>query len=205
MRTRIALVAAILVAFMIISIPAQTANLQSARAATPPTTQTGTVHGFFVPASVLEAYGAKPAATAALVSPPAPGRSGNLLPNINAGLPTVALINLTPTPPPPTPTPAPTPVPAPTPPAPTPVGPVDTVTATQRAEWERVAMCEEGGDWSSDGGRFSGGLGITRSNWRAYGGDEYAPEGAMATEDEQIMVAERIQSSPPDQYGCRGW
>jgi len=27
----------------------------------------------------------------------------------------------------------------------------------------------------------------------------------MATPDEQIMVAERIQSSAPDQYGCHGW
>jgi hypothetical protein len=204
MRTRIALVAAILVAFMIISIPAQTANLQSARAATPPTTTASPVHGFFVPASVLAAYGAKPPVTAALHPPTAPGGVGNLLPNANAGLPTVALINLTPTPPPAAP--APSPVPAtPATPAPAPVGPVDTVTTTQRAEWERVAMCEEGGDWSSAGGRFSGGLGITRRNWSAFGGDEYAPEGAMATEDEQIMVAERIQPDPPDQYGCRGW
>jgi Transglycosylase-like domain len=105
----------------------------------------------------------------------------------------------TPTPPAPAATPAP-----PTPP-PAPSGPVDMVTPLQRAAWERVAMCEEGGNWSADGGRFSGGLGITRSNWAAYGGLQYAPEGAMATEDEQIMVAERIQFDPPDQYGCRGW
>jgi Transglycosylase-like domain len=98
---------------------------------------------------------------------------------------------------------APAVVAAPAPPAPS--GPVDTVTPLERAEWERVAMCEEGGDWSADGGRFSGGLGITRSNWVAYGGLEYAPEGAMATEDEQIMVAQRIQFDPPDQDGCRGW
>jgi hypothetical protein len=66
-------------------------------------------------------------------------------------------------------------------------------------------MCEEGGDWSAGGGRFSGGLGITVSNWDAYGGLEFAPEGAMATEDQQIMVAERIQFDPPDQNGCSGW
>jgi hypothetical protein len=82
---------------------------------------------------------------------------------------------------------------------------VDTVTPYQRSEWERVAMCEESGDWHADGGRFSGGLGISRANWIAFGGGEFAPEGAMATEDQQIMVAERIQPSPPDQYGCRGW
>ena len=62
-----------------------------------------------------------------------------------------------------------------------------------------------GRDWESDGSRFSGGLGITRANWANFGGLQYAPEGAMATPDEQIMVAERIQGSPPDQYGCRGW
>jgi hypothetical protein len=89
-----------------------------------------------------------------------------------------------------------------TPPA---AGLVDTVTPAQRASWERVALCEEGGNWSSSGSRFSGGLGITRANWAAYGGREFAPEGAMATEDQQIMVAERIESTPPDQHGCRGW
>jgi hypothetical protein len=94
-----------------------------------------------------------------------------------------------------------TPVPA----TPAPAGPVDTVTPYQRAAWERVAMCEEGGDWNSDGSTFSGGLGISRANWDAYGGLQYAAEGAEATEDEQIMVAERIQGDPPDQYGCRGW
>ena len=66
-------------------------------------------------------------------------------------------------------------------------------------------MCEEGGNWSADGGRFSGGLGISRANWIAYGGGQFAPEGAMATEDQQIMVAERIQSTAPDQGGCAGW
>jgi CBS domain-containing protein len=81
----------------------------------------------------------------------------------------------------------------------------DTVTPEQRAAWERVAMCEEGGNWTTDGGRFSGGLGISRANWDAYGGTQYAAEGAEATPDQQIMVAERIQSSPPDQDGCHGW
>jgi hypothetical protein len=66
-------------------------------------------------------------------------------------------------------------------------------------------MCEEGGNWTSNGGRFSGGLGITRANWDAFGGLQYAPEGAEATPDQQIMVAEHIQSYPPDQGGCSGW
>jgi len=89
--------------------------------------------------------------------------------------------------------------------APRPAAPADTVTPTERAEWDRVADCEEGGNWRSNGARFSGGLGISRDNWVAFGGLRYAPIAAEATPDQQIMVAERIQQYPPDQYGCRGW
>jgi Transglycosylase-like domain len=101
--------------------------------------------------------------------------------------------------------PAPTVAPSPVSTTPTTSGPVDTVTPDQRAEWEQVAMCEEGGNWQYDGGSYSGGLGINRANWDAYGGLEFAPEGAAATEDQQIMVAERIQFDPPDRDGCSGW
>ena len=66
-------------------------------------------------------------------------------------------------------------------------------------------MCEEGGNWQANGSRFSGGLGITRANWSIYGGLQYAPEAARPLPDEQIMVAERIQSNPPDQGGCSSW
>jgi hypothetical protein len=90
------------------------------------------------------------------------------------------------------------------PPPPAPIV-VDTVTPYQRAAWDRVAMCEEGGNWQADGPRFSGGLGITRTNWSIYGGLQYASSAAQATPDQQIMVAERIQYSPPDQYGCASW
>lgn len=82
---------------------------------------------------------------------------------------------------------------------------VDTVTPYERAAWGRVAMCEEGGNWQADGPRFSGGLGITRANWSIYGGLQYASEAALATPDQQIMVAERIQAYPPDQHGCSSW
>ena len=82
---------------------------------------------------------------------------------------------------------------------------IDTVTPYERAAWSRVAMCEEGGNWQADGSRFSGGLGITRANWSIFGGQQYASEAALATPDQQIMVAERIQSYPPDQHGCSSW
>jgi hypothetical protein len=68
-----------------------------------------------------------------------------------------------------------------------------------------VALCEEGGNYAFRGSVFSGGLGISVVNWAAYGGLAYAANAADATPDQQIMVAERIQSSPPDQSGCAGW
>ena len=59
-------------------------------------------------------------------------------------------------------------------------------------------MCEEGGDWAADGVALQrrprhqpGQLGSPT------GAGEFAPEGAMATEDQQIMVAERIQPTRP--------
>jgi len=72
------------------------------------------------------------------------------------------------------------------------------------AAWEKVAQCEEGGNWHANGPLYSGGLGISRVNWIAYGGLQFAPDGADATPAEQVIVAERIQQNPPDQDGCTG-
>lgn len=78
------------------------------------------------------------------------------------------------------------------------------VTPEEFAAWSKVAVCEEGGDWHVEGSEYSGGLGISTDNWVAYGGEFFAPTGAQATPQEQIVVAERIQPDPPDQYGCSG-
>jgi hypothetical protein len=195
MRTRIALVAIVPIALITVSSLTQAASVQSAQAVTTQSSGTASSSISTLPANQL--VGFNTGSGKSLLEP-----SGLLLdlgtgPAASKAAPTPVVA-----PAPPVAAPAP-PVVAPAPPAPT--GPVDTVTPEQRAAWERVAMCEEGGDWSSDGSRFSGGLGITRTNWAAYGGEEFAPEGAEATEDQQIMVAERIQSDPPDQGGCHGW
>jgi Transglycosylase-like domain len=183
MRTRIALVAIIPIALITVSTLAQAAPVQSAQAVQ------------------KSSAGTKPASITAK-----PDDNTPLLANSGLLVDLIAARPVAQHPPTPAVAPAPPVVVAAVAPVPVaPAGPVDTVTPEQRAEWSRVAMCEEGGDWASDGSRFSGGLGITRSNWAAYGGEQYAPEGAMATEDEQIMVAERIQFDPPDQSGCRGW
>ncbi|HUY67158.1 MAG TPA: transglycosylase family protein [Acidimicrobiales bacterium] len=193
MRTRIALVATIPVALITVSSLTPTATTRSARTAgtSSSTTRESTAIAVAMPAHQLAAYH-RP--TADRSGPGSTGRLFNLDPALDATLGAPAAAT------PPAPTPAPHPAASAGP-----VGPVDTVTPVQRAAWERVAMCEEGGNWAYAGSRFSGGLGISRENWIAYGGPEFAPVGAMATEDQQIMVAQRIQFSAPDQHGCRGW
>ncbi len=75
------------------------------------------------------------------------------------------------------------------------------------AAWEKVAICEEGGDWIYDGPVYSGGLGISRTNWDAYGGQQFAPERAQATPEQQATIGQRIEGSSfvPDQNGCAAW
>ena len=181
MRTRIALVAIISIALITVTLLSQAVSVQPAHAATRPLKPATARHRDQLTAIVNP-----------VASTPAAAQSTFVLGiDLLSGHP-VGVKEVTPVIPPP-------PVVAPAPVV------TDTVTPAQRAAWERVAMCEEGGNWASDGSRFSGGLGITRANWDNYGGQQYAPEGAMATEDQQIMVAERIQYSPPDQDGCGSW
>jgi hypothetical protein len=198
MRTRIALAAIIPVALITVSTLTQAATMQSARAVTTSSPGTKSSTAIVMPPNQLAAYRGLTSGA------PLPARS-SLLFDLNAALfshnPTHATGAATSASPVTTPAPTAT---STTTQAATPTA-ADTVTPDQRAAWERVAMCEEGGNWASNGGGFSGGLGISRANWSAFGGREFAPDGAMATEDEQIMVAERIEASPPDQYGCRGW
>jgi LysM repeat protein len=59
--------------------------------------------------------------------------------------------------------------------------------------WSAIAACESGGDWSADTGNgFYGGLQFTEQTWLAYGGGQYAPSANLATEAQQIAVAEKV-------------
>ncbi len=193
MRTRIALVAAVPAAVIAFNIPATTAP--AAPVATGHSQQSAHTDSLPFTAVLL----------AERLRTPLPAGSTGLL--LDPGALSVSSVRSTAVtgPVPPAVAPAPVQAVAPTPTPPTASGPVDTVTPAQQAQWERVAMCEEGGNWQANGPAFSGGLGISRANWDAFGGLQFAPEGAMATPDQQIMVAERIQAYPPDQYGCQGW
>jgi resuscitation-promoting factor RpfA len=76
--------------------------------------------------------------------------------------------------------------------------------SAQAAEhnWDGVANCESGGNWSiNTGNGYYGGLQFSQSTWEAYGGLEFAPRADLATKDQQIIVAERTL----DGQGVGAW
>lgn len=70
-------------------------------------------------------------------------------------------------------------------------------TGRSGVNWDSVARCESGGQWShglvtNHVGTFGGGLMIMQSAWRQYGGGQFASTPGGASRAEQIIVAERI-------------
>ena len=66
----------------------------------------------------------------------------------------------------------------------------------REATWDQLAQCESGGNWAiNTGNGFSGGLQFTDQTWNGFGGQEYAPRAYMATREQQIAVAEKVQAS----------
>jgi nucleoid-associated protein YgaU len=65
--------------------------------------------------------------------------------------------------------------------------------AAASINWEAIARCESGGNWSiNTGNGYYGGLQFSRSTWRAYGGGTYASTANHASKAEQIRIAERV-------------
>jgi LysM repeat protein len=61
------------------------------------------------------------------------------------------------------------------------------------ANWSAIAACESGGNWSTNTGNgFYGGLQFTEQTWLAYGGGQYASSANLASESQQIAVAQRV-------------
>ena len=67
--------------------------------------------------------------------------------------------------------------------------------------WDGIARCETGGNWSMQGSRYSGGLGFANTTWSSFGGGQFAPNAGQATREQQIVVAERVYA----RYGLSGW
>jgi outer membrane murein-binding lipoprotein Lpp len=86
------------------------------------------------------------------------------------------------------------PAPAPAPPPPPSVGPTPPpAPAPAEHDWDAVALCESGGNWSiNTGNGYYGGLQFSSSTWLAYDGDAYAPRADLATKAQQIAVAEEV-------------
>ena len=67
--------------------------------------------------------------------------------------------------------------------------------ASSGANWAAIAACESGGNWSTDTGNgFYGGLQFTQQTWLAYGGGQYASSANLASESQQIAVAQRVEA-----------
>lgn len=66
-------------------------------------------------------------------------------------------------------------------------------TAATDGEWDQVARCESGGNWSiNTGNGYLGSLQFTQSTWAAHGGGEFAPSAQLASREQQIAVGERV-------------
>lgn len=67
------------------------------------------------------------------------------------------------------------------------------------SEWDRLASCESGGNWAiNTGNGFYGGVQFDYGTWKGNGGGAYAERADLATRDQQIEIASRVQAA-------RGW
>lgn len=74
--------------------------------------------------------------------------------------------------------------------------------AKSSVNWNAVAQCESGGNWSiNTGNGYYGGLQFSRSTWAAYGGTKYASTANKASRSEQIRIAEKVL----DGQGIGAW
>ena len=85
--------------------------------------------------------------------------------------------------------------------------PVQLVSNYLMGKWNKVAWCETHSNWSRANNKYDGGLGIMPINWITYGGLAYASAPHLATPQQQVAIAIRINGNYiPDQDGnCRAW
>ncbi|ANS65742.1 secreted protein [Streptomyces lincolnensis] len=68
-----------------------------------------------------------------------------------------------------------------------------TASAATASEWDAVAQCESGGDWTiNTGNGYYGGVQFSASTWAAYGGTQYAAQANQASKAQQIEIAEKV-------------
>ena len=71
------------------------------------------------------------------------------------------------------------------------------VAAPIASVWTRLAQCESGGNWSavSRGGTYRGGLQFDQQTWFAYGGGAYASSAHLASQGQQVAIAEKLRAA----------
>ncbi|MGW4034335.1 transglycosylase family protein [Streptomyces sp. NPDC004838] len=75
----------------------------------------------------------------------------------------------------------------------TPLMGATSASAATAAEWDKVAQCESGGNWSiNTGNGYYGGLQFSASTWAAFGGTQYASTADKASKSQQIQIAEKV-------------
>jgi len=88
---------------------------------------------------------------------------------------------------------------APAPRAPRTSAPRPAPATNSGVDWDRLAQCESGGNWSiNTGNGYYGGLQFLASTWRAYGGTGLPHQHSRET---QIAIAERVRAD----VGMRAW
>ena len=59
--------------------------------------------------------------------------------------------------------------------------------------WDRLAQCESSGNWSiNTGNGYYGGVQFSSSTWLGYGGGAYAATANLASESQQIVIANKV-------------
>ena len=82
------------------------------------------------------------------------------------------------------------------------LAPATAASAKASVNWDAIAQCESGGNWSiNTGNGYYGGLQFSRSTWKAYGGGKYASTANKASRAEQIRIAEKVL----DGQGIGAW
>ena len=85
-------------------------------------------------------------------------------------------------------------------------GLLDGLSAERIAQWDRLAQCESGGNWSiNTGNSYFGGLQFSENSWIYAGGGEYAPRADLATREQQIRVAENLKAKGGANNGWGHW
>ncbi len=70
--------------------------------------------------------------------------------------------------------------------------------------WDRIAVCESGGNWSiNTGNGYYGGLQFDYGTWLGAGGGDFAQRADLASREQQITVANRVYATRGLQpWGC---